>query len=476
MPGARLTTPIYAAAAVAASCYWLSLGVPEGTLPGLLLQWLISFAAPLLFVYAYPRFLFSRPLLSHRLRHVALLHALSAIIACTLFLSYGAAFWRNPLRDVSSLFLFPILLIAVPVFLVAAGSLLLRNKSTLAMVACLLFWPYWLFLALLNVGRFFDEPLFPYALSSFFCFLVPVLFAFAAGALRFRPALAHVFALTAFVGVPWIYWKTLKDTPLGNIWTMFNLPDRDLGIYDNLHLAEFTILSIALVVLAIATAAFRLLPDRLSFRGAQIRERTGPALAITLIFVAVWFARSVMPYRIAGAADYADWPILQILHVEKHGLQFHETCVRVRGYRGDPFSISVSWNDRRLFHYRFQENYADLPEISVGLARPVIRSLKEQDSPREAVKPLRAWNAEGWYVMGEKVGLETYTSENGTAPPREIVDLFTQLASLPRAPQTYSDLKDVCLGFCYDPLSGLGLLYANHRCVYDAARRDYVCR
>jgi len=474
MLGNRLTPLIYLAAAIAASCYWLSLGVPEGTLPGLL-QWLISLAAPLLFVYAYPRFLFSRPLPRHRLRYVALLHALGATITGALFLVYGAAFWRNPLRDANPLFVFPVLLVAVPVFLVAAGSLLLRNKSTLAMFACLLFWPYWLFLALLNVGRFFDEPLFPYALCSFLCFLAPVLFAFAAGAIRFRPALAHSLALTTFVGTPWIYWKTLKDTPLGNIWTMFNLPDRELRIYDNLHLAEFTILSLALVVLAIATAALRLLPKRWTFRGALLCERTWPALTITLIFMVVWFSQSVMPYRIPGALD-GSWPILQILHVEKRGLQFHETCVRVRGYRGDPFSISVSWNDRRLFHYRFQENYADLPKTSAGLARPVIQSLKEQDGPSETVKPLRAWNAEGWYVMGERLGLGIYTSENRATPPREILDLFTQLASLPRAPQTHSDVKDVCLGFCYDPLSGLGLLYANHRCRYDASRRDYICR
>lgn len=95
-------------------------------------------------------------------------------------------------------------------------------------------------------------------------------------------------------------------------------------------------------------------------------------------------------------------------------------------------------------------------------------------SNREIVKPLRSWNDDGWYIDGEDNGPEVYTTGNGATPPQEIVDIFDELEKIPRARETQSDRKDVCLGFCYDPLSGLGSLYANHRCHYGG--QDYVCR
>ena len=76
--------------------------------------------------------------------------------------------------------------------------------------------------------------------------------------------------------------------------------------------------------------------------------------------------------------------------------------------------------------------------------------------------------------MGENINLRAYT--DGTMPPPEIVQLFQDLEKLPQHQGPVSDQKDVCLGFCYDALSGMGRLYANHRCGYDATRRDYVCR
>ena len=92
----------------------------------------------------------------------------------------------------------------------------------------------------------------------------------------------------------------------------------------------------------------------------------------------------------------------------------------------------------------------------------------------DTVKPLRAWNADGWYFKSVGIGLRAYTSDKGTTPPQEVVDLFSELQKIPHAEGKQSDRKDVCLGFCYDPLSELGLLYANHRCVYDG--HAYVCR
>lgn len=362
-----LTVVIYSLAAVAASLLWVT-RQQEGTSSAALLNWLVLFAAPLLFVFAYPRFPFAAlPARTGRPRSAAILHGLAAAITAFLFVIWGSQFWRNPLREADSTYLLAVPLVAVPVFFVAALSLLLKNRSTLAKFASFLFWPYWLVLALTFVGRFFEAPMFRTAFC-FLCLLSSLLFAFAAGAISYRPSIAHSSALAGLLGMPWIYWSTLQDTPLGNIWTVFNAPDGELGIYDNLHVAWLAIFSTALIVLAIATAALRLLPARWSFRGLALRERTWPAFGASFVFLAIWFSQSVMPYRISGAVDYGGWPILQILHVEKRGLQFHETCVSVAGHRNQPESVYFSGNDRRLFQYRFQEKNAsgELPEALKG--------------------------------------------------------------------------------------------------------------
>jgi hypothetical protein len=278
--------------------------------------------------------------------------------------------------------------------------------------------------------------------------------------------------------MPYIYWTTLRDTPFGNTWTMFNVSDRKILSYSALHLTELTIFSIALIVLAIATAALRLVPARWSLRGSPLCERTWPAFGATLLFLAIWFSQSVVPYRISGAVDYSSWPILQILHVEKRGLQFHETRVSVGGYPSHPLSASFSGNDRRLFEYRFQQHYASMGELQQPLTdrvQAVIQSSESTSRNPVEVKPLREWNEDGWYVTGEGLALKTYTADKGETPPQEIVGLFNDLEKLPRSRESQSEVRDVCLGFCYDPLSGLGAVYANHRCHYDEYG-EVVCR
>ena len=318
----------------------------------------------------------------------------------------------------------------------------------------------------------------PSKFDAALCLFAAVLFALAAGLISRRPHFAHVCAVAGVVALPWIYISTLRGNILENYWIVFNVPDRELRANNGLIPMELTIISVALVVLAVTTGALRLLPDRWLLRKKPICQRTWPALAASFCFLAVWFSQSVMPYRIPGALDYSSWPILQILHVQKHGLQFHETCIRVWGHRGFPESVSLSWNHRRLLEYRFQQNFAhiDAPKSLGGRVAALIQSSKTVKSNGETIKPLRRWNDEGWYFSGEEVELHAYTKGNQATPPQEVVDLFHDLEELPRTQEAREDRKDVCLGFCYDPLSGLGALYANHRCRYDAIIHDYVCR
>jgi hypothetical protein len=206
---------------------------------------------------------------------------------------------------------------------------------------------------------------------------------------------------------------------------------------------------------------------------------TWPSVLITLIVVAVWFSQSVMPYRIPGAVDYSDYPGFQILHVEKRGLQFHETCVTVgegeMRYRWRGGRFSVTTHDRRLFAYRFSETDTTSTLTSsvydrIHAIAPAVGSPRERS---EVVKPVRAWNADNWYLHLQG-SMKIYGTSNGTHPPQEIVDLFHDLQALPQSARTSSELRDVCLGFCYDPLSAMGYLFANHRCFNDG--RGLVCR
>ena len=146
------------------------------------------------------------------------------------------------------------------------------------------------------------------------------------------------------------------------------------------------------------------------------------------------------------------------------------------GRRGRPISVSFSKNDRRLFQYRFQQKLASgqPPEALAERIRAIVKSSGRGKEEWDAVKPLRNWNADGWYFKMEGSGLKVYGTANGSTPPLEIVDLFHELDKIPRSSETQSPLKDVCLGFCYDPLSGMGSLYANNRCFNDG--HGVVCR
>jgi hypothetical protein len=473
-----LTISIYSLGAVAASFFWIT-RAQDSVASEAMRNWLLLFSAPLLFAFAYPLYLFSTatPEPSHQ-RSIAILQGLGAVITTVLFVVLGSAFWRNPLRNVDSMLLWAIPLIVEPVFLLAALSVLIKKKRVwLVKLACLLLWPYWLWLALTFCGRFFEASL-PRAALAFLCFIVPLLFAFAAGAVFSRPTIAHCSALAGLVSAPWVYWTALRDTPLGNIWTDFNVPDRDLQMNNILAIAKLTIIAVGLMALAVTTAAIRVLPTKWKLRGRLLCERSWPAFAVALIFIALWFSQSVMPYRISGAVDYGGWPIFQILHVEKRGLQFHETCISVWGYRNHPESVSFSENGRRLFQYRFQQKqtWGKLPDSLKDRISSIIQSSQVPNRNWELVRPVRAWNAEGWYFTGEGIDLRVYRTDRGANPPKEITDLFHDLYELPRLRESDAGRKDICLGFCYDPLSALGLLYANHRCRYDATVNRYVCR
>jgi hypothetical protein len=81
-------------------------------------------------------------------------------------------------------------------------------------------------------------------------------------------------------------------------------------------------------------------------------------------------------------------------------------------------------------------------------------------------KALRSWNAEGWYIDLQGSQIFAFTSEYGTKPPREVTDMLEQFETLPGTQQSIT-IQDVCMGFCYDPVAGLGFWYSNQRASFN---------
>ncbi|MGH9736088.1 MAG: hypothetical protein ACRD8A_16035 [Candidatus Acidiferrales bacterium] len=469
-----MTALIYSAAALADSWLWAT-SQQSALSPLPLLPWVCFFIIPLLFVFAYSHVLFSvsaPPAKGHK--RIAIFHVGALVIATCLFAFLATPFWKNPAQGPDGPMVLPLaFMIVLTVFVVAAFCFSFRNKSNFAVAAGLLFWPYLLLLGLVSVDRYFEASAFDAGLC-FLCFIAPVLFAFAAGAVYYRPHVGQTTAVAGLVAVPWLY--DSLGNQWGNVWLTFNISDKRYEPFSP-FVAGMKILSVAVIAVAITTAALRMIPARWHFRNRPICERTWPAFVASLIFLGIWFSQSVMPYRIPVTVDGGNWPILQILHVQKHGLQFHETCVSVGGFRRHPLSLYVSQNDRRLFEYRFQNWHARGQQLPVGLDEQVRALLHPPDGARtswDRVTPLRTWNADAWYVNGEGIGLKIYGTNKGGVPPSEVVDLFNELTKIPRSPGGHSEVRDVCLGFCYDPLSDLGYVFVNQRCHF--LGKSFVCR
>src|SRR5258708_2274350 len=202
-----LTKIAYATAAMMLSASLFSL---EFERFWLLPAWLIACATPLLFAFAYPRFLFGDSSPQNRPKYVLVLHAAGVILGTATFTMFSPH-WKNPLLDNDSLALLVGGLVAICIFLVAALLLLIRKSSSLTLPASVLFWLYWLAVALIFEGRWFEETGL-YAAYYFLCCAVPVLFAFAAGAVSYRPRVAHALVLAGIGAMPRVYWNVIRGS------------------------------------------------------------------------------------------------------------------------------------------------------------------------------------------------------------------------------------------------------------------------
>jgi hypothetical protein len=290
----------------------------------------------------------------------------------------------------------------------------------------------------------------------------PAIFALAAIALFYRPRFGHFLALCGgLFALPWFTWTEISWPQIFNSWIALNLVEkRDTN---SIRFSELKILATGLTITALACSVVRLLPDRWTFRGTPFSDRTWPAITVCFVIFTVWFGSDVMPYRLPGMISRGFPVQLEMLHIEKKGLQFHEVGITLSGF-GEKYEIRE--NNRRLFQYEFKQSYSE-GQLPARIARNVtelIQSGQLKNLHTPPARPLRAWNSEGWYFVGLGDSISAFTDENEAQAPKEVTDVFQDIETVAPSWRSEGIVRDVCLGFCFDPVSGLGHIYANERC------------
>jgi hypothetical protein len=252
------------------------------------------------------------------------------------------------------------------------------------------------------------------------------------------------------IALPWFVQTELSPASWSS-WIYLNLAAESPEQQAFMSFVRLKILSAMLIVVTIACSSLRLLPARFSLRKMPLWRRTWPAFAASFLVLAVWFFRSVIPYSVPGFSGRGVAPEFRILHVEKRGIHFHET--EVMAFRNG--GVWTLRNDRRLIQYGFSQ----MISRSVMANERVIAFAQSPELWKLHTPPAKvlwSWNAEGWYVVLKETRLLAFTSEYRTTPPKEITDVFQEIDKLPTWQKQSSPVRDVCLGFCYDPLVALG--------------------
>lgn len=240
---------------------------------------------------------------------------------------------------------------------------------------------------------------------------------------------------------PYFYRTEVWQYHFANSWVMMNLPPPEQTY------GELRILAISLLVLATGCSLLGLASKSWHIGEARLNDRIWPAFCIWFLCICVWYFSAVSPYRVPIYDLYSDPPFFYIVHVNKHGLYFHET-VEIIEKDG---RFYVFHDDRRLFQYSFHETDAsgDLPEHDEIALKAVVRSanLGRPNGPRN-VSPW-TWNADRWFVYSERDPKWRLLDVDGSKVPKVMFDFFQELPSIPKEEAWQSTMRDVCLGFCF---------------------------
>jgi hypothetical protein len=328
----------------------------------------------------------------------------------------------------------------------------------------------WMLVSYARIGR---DILLYMGMGWFAVLLSPFVLLSGALLLRWRPRIGYmVAAVGAALPLPWIFMT--ESRAFGNSWIAMNAssPEPDVYMPDvYMRYSQLRIVSVALLLMTLIWAMTRLLPSDWQLRNRPVNQRTWPSIIIALILVVCWFAAFALPYREPLIVD-AMLPELSILNVKKDGIAFHETRVSV--YRDGRYYVIR--NDRKLFRYSFGENaHEGLLTDDLRAKLNVVQALPElKRTLDKSPRALRTRHGEGWYTEMESPAITAFTTENATFPPAELVDFFRAAEGAPSTgANSHYEVRDVCLGFCYDPKAGLGYTAENQRCAIGVDGKEH---
>jgi hypothetical protein len=304
------------------------------------------------------------------------------------------------------------------------------------------------------------------SMDWFAVLLSPLILLGSALLLRLRPRFGYmVAAVEAALPLPWIL--RTESRGFGNSWIAMNASWSDPDVFHYMRYSQLRIVSVALMLMTLIWAFTRLLPSDWQLRNLPVNQRTWPAIVITLVLILCWFAEFVFPYREPIFVDGVRTE-LDILNVKKDGIALHETRVSIY-HNGTYYLVRT---DRQLFRYSFWETaYEGILTDDLRTKLKIIQALPElKRTLDKSPKALRARHSEGWYTETGTSRITAFTTENSSPPPAALVAFFREVEGIPSIGASSNDeVRDVCLGFCYDPKAGLGYSAENQRC----ATREY---
>ncbi|MGC1106228.1 MAG: hypothetical protein WA876_06795 [Candidatus Acidiferrales bacterium] len=238
--------------------------------------------------------------------------------------------------------------------------------------------------------------------------------------------------------LPW----EMYDYRFVNSWVLFNEPGPARALIE----PTVRLVAIILVIVAIIYSLLRLTPARWRIAGKPVCERSWLVFAVLLPILCAWYFTAVSPYRVPIYDLYGNRPLFRVVHVEKHGLHFHETSVIVA--RDGRFWLLQ--DERRLFQYSFEETgeSGDVPAESMEAIDAVIHSGRYGNSGHSRNVSPWTWNADRWFVYSELPPVWSFTNTDAKQVPQQIVDWFSKTQGQTKQ-DGHTTSRDVCLGFCF---------------------------
>jgi hypothetical protein len=395
---------------------------------------------PLIFLIPYSRFLLGSATRAQRM-WALFLNAVAAMAAYAYLLSWPI--WPPP---ESPFWLILVVAVALPAtFLIAATALAVRHRHAFAAgtIAVLLIWPC---LAVPALELPWLRSL-AYRAAWSGVVLSPLILGVACFLVFSRPRVGYLMGLLGtLVAWPVSILREMYYPDRANSWLMFNLPDYP-GPSGTIAYAERSILCITVLIICTVTSCLRSLPSSWTVRRVPIRDRSWPIAAISLLCVAGWFFHAVAPYRVPEVEHHRT-PGVTVAHLEKRGLHFCETKVTML----HDSEFYLAHDERRPLHYR-----------STGVVYRGVAQREDWDRAVALTNPSRLtsashitrinkWDADVWLVVGER-GVAVMFDSAKNPPPPELIQWQEDIEKLPKRESWHgSGNKDICFGFCYDPL------------------------